>query len=398
MEAISVSALTRHIKNLFDKDERLASLFVRGELSNFKRHSSGHCYFTLKDSAAAVRCVMFKGRAQYLKFVPKDGLKVVAYGQVTVFEREGQYQFYIEQLIPDGIGEIGIAFEQLKEKLAQEGLFDQERKKKLPLLPRAVGVITSPTGAAVRDIFTVAKRRHKNLPLILYPVQVQGPEASGQIAQAIGNFNRLDNIDVLIVGRGGGSIEELWAFNEEKVVRAIAASDIPVVSAVGHETDYTLADFAADCRAATPSQAAEIVVPDQDELERYLRALASSLEASMRGQLQSKRNLAEKLRASHIFARPDKILADKSQELDNLRENLEKVMRQSVRQRAQSFEIAAAGLNMLNPLAVLSRGYSVVQTAAGQIISRTNEVKCGQMLEVILKKGRLDVEVTKVKR
>jgi exodeoxyribonuclease VII large subunit len=246
---LSVGAVTRYIKTLFEQDGTLADVMVRGEISNFKRHYSGHCYFTLKDSDATLRAVMFRGRAQLLRFEPKDGLKVIAGGQISVFERDGQYQLYVDQLIPEGVGELSLAFAQLKDKLTAEGLFDDARKRPLPALPQAVGIVTSPTGAAVRDIITVAKRRHPGVQLILIPVQVQGPEAPGQIVKALGILNRLRQTDVIIVGRGGGSIEELWAFNDESVVRAIAASELPVVSAVGHQTDFTLADFAADLRA-----------------------------------------------------------------------------------------------------------------------------------------------------
>ncbi|MDR1702895.1 MAG: exodeoxyribonuclease VII large subunit [Sporomusaceae bacterium] len=398
MEAISVGDVTKYIKNLFERDEKLASLWVRGELSNFKRHTSGHCYFVLKDSQAAIRCVMFKSRAQYLKFEPKDGMQVTVLGQITVFERDGQYQFYIERLIPEGAGEIGAAFEQLKEKLKKEGLFDATHKKKLPFLPRAVGVITSPTGAAVRDIFTVSKRRYQGLPLILCPVQVQGAEAAGQIARAIENFNKLNIADVLIVGRGGGSLEDLWAFNEEVTVRAIAASKIPVVSAVGHETDFTLADFAADQRAATPSQAAEIVTPDREELERYLKVLVNSLAVNVKRQLKSRQESLARLSASYTLSRPDKLLASKRQELDAWIENLQKAARQNFRQKAQTLELAAAKINMLSPLSNLARGYSIVQTPAGETIKNAAEVQIGENLAVILQKGRLEVQVTEAQK
>lgn len=393
----TVSDLTKYIKSQFDRDAKLVSVFIRGELSNFKCHYSGHCYFTLKDTGAQIRGVMFKSRAQFLKFEPKDGLKVVAYGQVTIFERDGQYQLYTDQLIPDGIGELSLAFNQLKEKLTAEGLFDESRKKALHLLPRAVGIITSPTGAALRDIITVAKRRHPGMPLILYPVQVQGLEAPGQIVQAIKAFNRLKNVDVIIAGRGGGSIEELWAFNDEQVVRAIAESDIPIVSAVGHQTDYTLADFAADCRAATPSQAAELVVPDMYELKRYIKTLQTMLETNIRTYIKERRQLIRQLRDSKVFLQPEKFFADKRQTTDLYVERLGQAMQKTILAKHHALKVSAEKLSVLNPLDVLGRGYSLARTPEGKIINNAGQVTPGQTLEIILSQGRLDVEVIRAR-
>lgn len=393
----TVSDLTKYIKNLLDRDTRLMSVFIKGELSNFKAHYSGHCYFTLKDAGSQIKGVMFKSRAQFLKFEPRDGLKVVAYGQVTVFERDGQYQLYADQLIPDGVGELSLAFNQLKEKLAAEGLFDESRKQQLPLIPQAIGVITSPTGAALRDIITVAKRRHPGIPLILYPVQVQGLEAPGQIVEAIRAFNRLQNVEVIIAGRGGGSIEELWAFNDEQVVRAITASSIPIVSAVGHQTDYTLADFAADCRAATPSQAAEMVVPDVYELKRYIQTLQTMLENTMRTYIKQRRQAVCQLRDNRVFTQPEKLLAEHRQLVDSYVERLEQAARNSILTKQQQLKLHAEKLAVLNPLAVLARGFSLTRTPAGQVISAANQVKPGQQLEIILNHGRLEVEVACVR-
>ncbi|CQR74062.1 Exodeoxyribonuclease 7 large subunit [Sporomusa ovata DSM 2662] len=393
----TVSDLTKYIKSIFDRDAKLISVFVKGEISNFKSHYSGHCYFTLKDAGSQIKGVMFKSRAQFLKFEPRDGMKVVAVGQITVFERDGQYQLYAEQLIPDGVGELSIAFNQLKEKLAAEGLFDDSRKKKLALLPQAIGIVTSPTGAALRDIITVAKRRHPGIPLTLYPVLVQGIDAPGQIVQAIQDFNRLKSVDVLIVGRGGGSIEELWAFNDEQVVRAIAASQIPIVSAVGHQTDYTLADFAADCRAATPSQAAEIVVPDVYELKRYITTLQTMLENNIRLYIKHRRQAVCQLRDSKVFTQPEKLFADKRQCIDSYMERLGQSVRKILAAKQQVLQINTEKLAVLNPLAVLSRGYSLVRTLEGQVITNTCQVKPKQPLEIILHQGRLTVVVSKAK-
>lgn len=393
----TVSDLTKYIKSIFDRDQKLVSIFVKGELSNFKSHYSGHCYFTLKDAGSQIKGVMFKSRAQFLKFVPRDGMKVIACGQITVFERDGQYQLYADQLIPDGVGELSIAFNQLKEKLTAEGLFDDSRKQKLPFLPASVGIITSPTGAALRDIITVAKRRHPGIPLILYPVQVQGLEAPGQIVQAIREFNKLKNVDVIIAGRGGGSIEELWAFNDEQVVRTIAASHIPIVSAVGHQTDYTLADFAADYRAATPSQAAEIVVPDVYELKRYITTLQNMLETNMRSFIRQRRQTVNQLRSSQVFAQPEKLFADRRQLLDSYIERLGQAVRKIIADKRQTVKINAEKLAVLNPLAVLGRGYSVVRTQDGHVVSSASQVQPEQKLDIILQQGQLTVSVCKTK-
>lgn len=393
----SVSEITCYIKDLLDGDGTLADVFVRGEISNFKRHYSGHCYFTLKDAGATLRCVMFRSRAQFLKFEPRDGLKIVAGGHISVFERDGQYQLYVDQLVPAGLGELGLALQQLKEKLAAEGLFAEERKKPLPLLPKAVGVITSPVGAALRDIITVARRRHPGIPIVLYPVQVQGPESAPQIAHAIRVFNRLANVDVLIVGRGGGSLEELWAFNEEETVRAIAASAIPVVSAVGHETDYTLADFAADRRAATPSQAAEIVFPDVHELERYIRMLRQAMETHARNYIQRYRLLVDQYRDSRALRRrPIEIVAAKQQLLDISLQRLHHIVKEQFTAKQHRFKVIAEKLAVLNPLMVLARGYSIVRTPDGRIIRAADQVGKDQLLEIVLYHGRIEARVEKI--
>ncbi len=393
LNILNVCDVTRYIKRMFDLDKTLAAIFVRGEVSNFKQHYSGHCYFTLKDNSATIKAVMFKSRAQFLKFEPKDGLKVIAGGQISVFERDGQYQLYVEQLMPDGIGELSLAFAQLKEKLAAEGLFDDNCKKSLPMLPKRIGIVTSPTGAALRDIITVSKRRYPGISLILYPVQVQGPEAPAQIVHAIEVFNRLDQVDVIITGRGGGSIEELWAFNDEQVVRAIAASHIPIISAVGHQTDFTLADFAADRRAATPSQAAEIVVPDVRELERYLTTLKNMLENHVRNLIKNQRLRVVQCLDSPIFRHPQDFLTNRRQMVDIYFERLELSLKKIITLKQHEFKLAAEKLAMLNPLAVLARGYSIVRTFDGQVIYKPEDTVVGQVLEVVLSNGKIDVEV-----
>lgn len=393
MNICTVSEITRYIKQLLDKDGNLSAVFIRGEISNFKQHYSGHCYFTLKDSAATIRAVMFRSRAQYLKFVPRSGLKVIAVGYISVFERDGQYQLYVDQLLPDGIGELSLAFAQLKDKLAAEGLFDEARKRQLPLLPQTVGVITSPTGAAIRDIVTVAKRRHSGIRLVLYPVQVQGTEAPAQIIKAIQVFNRAAGVDVIIAGRGGGSLEELWAFNDEGVVRAIAQSAIPIISAVGHQTDFTLADFAADCRAATPSQAAELVVPDVNELKRYLTKVQTALSTTMRNRLKEQQRRLERVMMSRAFARPKELLMIKQQAVDSNSQQLMRLLSETLQQKRHDLAMAAEKLTLLSPLAVLERGYSIVRTLDGRVISRAQDITVGQELEVKMHQGNIDVQV-----
>ncbi|HAK74308.1 MAG TPA: exodeoxyribonuclease VII large subunit [Sporomusaceae bacterium] len=393
MQIFSIGDVTRYIKHILDKDRTLNSIYVRGEISNFKRHYSGHCYFTLKDSDATIKTVMFRSRSQLLKFEPRDGMKVVVGGTVTVFERDGQYQLYADHMVPEGVGELSLAYEQLKEKLTAEGLFAQTRKKSLPVLPRAVGIITSPTGAAVRDIITVAKRRHPSIALVLFPVQVQGGEAPGQIVDALQVFNEYNQVDVIIVGRGGGSLEELWAFNDEKVVRAIAASKIPVVSAVGHETDFTLADFVADLRAATPSQAAEIVVPDIYELSRYVRTLENLMGTHIQAIVKEKRRSVLELRQSTALQRPMDLLAAKQQQVDLLQQRLIQITELQLTAKKHAFSIQAEKLAMLNPLSVLARGYSITRTKEGQVVSDASQVEPDQEIEILLSQGILSARV-----
>lgn len=393
----SVTEITKYIKDVFDHNRTLKSVYIRGEISNFKRHYSGHCYFTLKDSGATIKAVMFKSKAQFVKFEPVDGLKVVAGGYVTIFERDGQYQLYVEQLLPEGVGELSLAFAQLKEKLTAEGLFDDALKQQLPLLPKRVGVITSPTGAALRDIVSVAKRRHPGVQLCLIPVQVQGLEAPRQIVNALNLFNKLYQVDVIIVGRGGGSIEELWSFNDESVVRSIAQSKIPVVSAVGHQTDYTLADFAADVRAATPSQAAELVVPNARELHRYVVSIKNLLESSVRNHIKNKKTRLEQNIQSRVLTRPQEIINIKRQSVDSSLQRLIEIAKKAVVAKQHQFNLAAEKLAMLNPLAVLARGYGIIRTQDGHVINKVTEVAHGQNLEVILRDGSINIEVISVK-
>ena len=397
-DALSVTELTFHIRRLFDEDSLLNRVAVRGELSNFRRHHSGHCYFTLKDSAAALRCVMFRSRAVSLRFEPADGMQVRVLGRVAVYERDGSYQLYVDSMVADGLGDLSVAFARLREKLLADGLFDDSRKQPLPLLPRAIGVVTSPTGAALRDIVTVARRRHAGIPILLAPVAVQGEEAPEQIVRGIQLLDRSGRVDVIIIGRGGGSIEELWAFNDERVVRAVAAATTPIVSAVGHQTDYTLSDFAADRRAATPSQAAEIVTPDRLALIQRLRTNQHRLNQSLLNRLIRRRLRLERCLASKLFHRPQEILQERMQRLDQLQDRLASAVETLLNRNQQRWQLANEKLNLLDPLRVLQRGYSVVRRQDGQVVRRAETVGQGDRLDVWLQEGRLGVVVTETEK
>jgi len=389
-----VTELTAYIRRLFERDNVLARLRVWGELSNFRRHHSGHCYFTLKDAGASLRCVMFRSRAIGLSFIPKDGMRVRLTGNVSVYERDGNYQLYVDSMAPDGLGDLSAAFAKLREKLLAEGLFEDSRKQPIPFLPRAVGLVTSPTGAALRDIVTVAKRRHPGIPLLLAPAQVQGEDAPEQIVRGIELLDRSGRVDVIVIGRGGGSIEELWAFNDERVVRAVAAAATPIVSAVGHQTDFTLSDFAADLRAATPSQAAELVVPDRLELLRRLSSARRRLNQSLQHRLIERRLRLERCLQSSLFRRPRELLRDRAQLLDQLTERLTNAMHAALNQQQHRLNIASEKLNLLNPWGVLHRGYSVVRRQDGSVVSSAASVETGETLDVWLHKGKLTVNVT----
>ena len=395
---LSVSQLSAYIRQLFESNPLLARIRVVGELSNFRRHSSGHCYFTLKDATASLRCVMFRSRAQLLRFEPRDGQQIRVNGNVSIYERDGTYQLYADSMTLDGEGDLALAFARLKEKLLSEGLFDASRKKTLPLLPRAVGVATSLTGAALRDILSVAGRRHPGLPLFVANAQVQGEGASESIVQAIRLLERSGRVDVMIVGRGGGSTEELWAFNEEKVVRAVAAAKVPVVSAVGHQTDFTLTDFAADLRAATPSQAAELVVPDLLSLLRRVEMNRQRLRHLLQHQLTGRRLRLERCLSSALFRRPRDLLQERVVRLDQLAERLQTATQNLMRAKQNRLDLLQEKMAALNPLAVLQRGYSVVLNSDGQIVSKAEQVVPGEPIEILLQKGVLAATVNGAKK
>lgn len=388
-DVYSVSQVNKLIKSLIEDERRFANIQVRGEISNFKRYSSGHCYFTLKDAGGVLKAVMFKFAARTLRFEPQNGDTVIAVGRISVYERDGVYQLYTDLLIPEGTGDLMLAFEQLKQKLMAEGLFDESRKKALPVNPKTVGIITSPSGAAVRDLITVSRRRNSGIKLLLYPVRVQGKEAPGEIANAIEFMNRNKLAEVLIVGRGGGSIEELWAFNEEQTVRAIAASEIPVVSSVGHETDFTLADFAADKRAATPSQAAEIVVADANAYINYVLELEKRCKNIMLKRLTTAGTMLERLQSSWALANPQRLLENRMQRYDFAAAKLKQNFSAALTDRQHKCGVLAAKLDVLSPLTVLARGYSVTENADGKVIRSIEEVRWGDEITTQVGDGNI---------
>ncbi len=396
-QILSISEINSYIKVLMDHDMTLNNVLLKGEISNFKHHYSGHMYLTLKDDKSVIKAVMFRGSNQTLKFKPEDGMKVIVQGRISVYERGGQYQLYIEQMQPDGVGALHIAFEQLKNKLMKEGLFDQSMKKDLPQYPQVIGVVTSATGAAIRDILNVLGRRFPRAEVLIYPVLVQGEQASYQIVEGIHYFNRERKVDLIITGRGGGSIEELWAFNEEIVARCIAASDVPVISGVGHETDFTIADFVADMRAPTPSAAAELAVPSQYELKNKLNHYHSRLMYLMNQEIESKRVKMNNLKQSSYFRNPmDKINQHRLM-LDTLNKNLYNNITRQIVNKKESFATLCGKLDALSPLAVLSRGYAIAKKMDHKVLKSVHEVKVDEQIDIQLSDGNIFCRVEGVK-
>ncbi|MBQ6799465.1 MAG: exodeoxyribonuclease VII large subunit [Oscillospiraceae bacterium] len=391
---ISVSELNQYLKNRFDSDPYLAELCIRGELSNYKVYPSGHHYFTMKDPEGALRCVMFRGNAGKLRFKPENGMKVLAMGRITVFPRDGAYQLYCTGLTPDGVGDLHVAFEQLKAKLLAEGLFDQSIKKPLPVYPHRIAIVTSSAGAAVRDMLRILGKRYPLSKVMILPVRVQGAEAPAEIAGAIRYCNRHMLADVIITGRGGGSMEDLWAFNDERVARAIHASVIPVVSAVGHEPDVTISDFVADLRAATPSNGAELVAPDQIELRQRLLQLSGRLSAAAERRITISREKLQVLSKSRVLQDPRNYLEDRRLLLDHMEKQLSVLCRSSIGRQRERFIRLAAALDAMSPLKVLSRGYAIVQKPDGSVIRSCADAAAGDTLEIGLQDGRLLATVT----
>lgn len=391
----SVSEVNHFIKGLLDAEGSLQRIMVRGEISNFKTYRSGHCYFTLKDADAALKCVMFRSRAQYLSFVPQDGQQVVASGSVSVYERDGVYQLYANSLAPEGQGQLALALRQLRARLEAEGLFADGHKRPLPRFPKRIGVVTSLSGAVLRDIYHVSKRRNPSVQLVLLPVRVQGEGSAEEIAAAIRYFNRHYPVDVLIVGRGGGSMEDLWSFNEECIVRAIFASRIPVISAVGHETDFTLADEVSDVRAATPSQAAELAVPDRQEVLQHVLSLRTRLQQARQHGISLRSERLRHATERPFLQRPELLLATRVQALDLLAERLKRAAAVAADGKRQQLEATLDRLELLNPVRVLRRGYAVVEKD-GHPLVRIAEAAVGDELSLRLADGRIEAEVRKI--
>ncbi|RNB89104.1 exodeoxyribonuclease VII large subunit [Brevibacillus nitrificans] len=441
-DILSVSDLNRYIKMVLEKDSRLQDVWVRGEISNFTHHSSGHMYFTLKDKQSRIKVVMFASYNRFLRFLPKDGTKAIVRGSISAFERDGAYQLYAKEMQPDGLGSLYLAFEQLKEKLASEGLFAAERKRQLPRFPKRVGVVTSPTGAAIRDICTTIRRRYPQAEIVLAPAVVQGVEAPASIISAIRIINAQSDIDVLIVGRGGGSIEELWAFNDEKVARAIAASVIPVISAVGHETDITIADFVADVRAATPTAAAELAVPHYLEWVERVKQFDARIQRAVLTRISDQRKRLNQLGNSYAMRQPQRRLEEAAERLDRahlrmkqsmkhlltlrreryerlaqqikryrladqvgerrkqvltVRARLDERMRRRLTEQQMAFSARVAQLDALSPLKVMQRGFSLVY-AGGQIVKSVEQFASGDELVVRLSDGSATARVEQIDR
>lgn len=390
-----VTEVNNLVKLLLDNEPMLQNICVRGELSNYKMYPSGHHYFTLKDPEGALRCVMFRGQAGRLRFRPENGMKVVVTGRVTVFPRDGAYQLYCDTMTPEGVGDLAVAFEQLKAKLYAEGLFDPAHKKSLPPYPERIAIVTSSAGAAVHDMIRILRRRYPIAKVILLPVRVQGVEAPPEIAGAIRYANRWKVGDLIITGRGGGSMEDLWAFNDERVARAIYESELPVISAVGHEPDVTISDFVADARASTPSNAAEIAVPDQVELLRWLRGAEERMTQTEVARLEALRQRLDVLASKRVMTDHMAYVQDKRMELVHVQQRLGDLSGALVARKRQRFSALAASLDAMSPLKVLGRGYAMVQNEDGQILKSYQDVTAGDQVSVTLGEGGFTCTVDK---
>ncbi|MCT8138704.1 exodeoxyribonuclease VII large subunit [Anaerobacillus sp. CMMVII] len=442
-QIFTISALTKYIKRTFDNDEILSNIWIKGEISNFKKHSRGHMYFTIKDDHSRIQAVMFAGNNRFLKFIPEDGMNIIVRGSVTVYEATGQYQIYVNEMQPDGVGNLYLAFEQLKKKLETAGYFHEMYKKPLPKIPKEIGIITSPTGAAVRDIITTLKRRFPQVRITLLPVLVQGTEAPASIVKAIQLANETPGIEVLIVGRGGGSIEELWAFNEEIVANAIFHSNIPIISAVGHETDVTIADFIADKRAATPTAAAELAVPHWEDLYDKISQRKIRLQSSVAKKLEAERKKLTNLQKSYAFRYPEQLVKQKEQQLDRTIDKLQRSMKYLIEKKRTAivnlekdvqmnhpktqvskakeqleknhallqqhlgnlkkekefeFKHLLTKLEALSPLKIMTRGYSLAYKEDGELIKSVSNVAVGDAVKIKLKDGSVLCQVDNIEK
>ena len=385
---ITVTDLNKYIKNKIDGDEMLNNVLVKGEISNFKNHYTGHMYFTLKDESSLIKCVMFKSYTTHLSFMPKDGMKVMVLGSVAVFERDGFYQIYAKAMKEDGLGSLYTAYEELKKKLEQEGLFEEAHKKKIPFMPKTIGVLTSNTGAVIRDIINVSTRRNPGVHIRLYPVPVQGPGAAEKIAEGIKFMNENKLADVLIIGRGGGSLEDLWPFNEEIVARAIYDSELPIISAVGHETDFTIADFVADLRAPTPSAAAELAVANIDDVRETLKLYNNRYKVALKKKIELMRLSYEKCMARPAYKNPTQKINEQYMVIDMKVKALQNNMMLKLKEAKTSFVKETAKLDSLSPLKTLTRGYSIVTEQDGKIIKSVNDLNSGEKVNLRLSDGQ----------
>lgn len=396
MQVYEVSQINEYLRARFEEDAFLSELLIRGEISNYKLYPSGHHYFTLKDAQGALRCVMFRGSAMRLRFRPENGMKVIAGGRISVFPRDGAYQLYCTSLTPDGVGDLHVAFEQLKAKLQAEGLFTPERKQPLPRYPHRIAIITSSAGAALHDMLRILRKRYPLTEVVLLAVRVQGAEAPAEIAAALRYANRFRVADLIITGRGGGSIEDLWAFNDERVARAIAASGIPVISAVGHEPDVTISDYVADLRAATPSNAAELAVPDQAELRQYLAARQSMLLTLMNRRLKAERQRVDALASSRSLRSPMNYINDRRLLLDYDDRRLRAAAQRLLGRDRERFVRLTAKLDAMSPLKVLSRGYSLAHNETGNVVHSVKQLTVGESLHIDFADGRAKAQITEL--
>lgn len=391
-EPISVSQLNKYIKNKVDQDEYLNNVLIKGEISNFKHHYTGHMYFTLKDNNSLIKCIMFKSYTPHLNFVPKDGMSVIVLGTVSVFERDGVYQIYCKAMQQEGIGDLYKEYEKLKAKLSEEGLFAESHKKKIPLYSKRIGVLTSETGSVIRDIINVSTRRNPNVYIKLLPVPVQGEGASKKIADAINLMNERNLADIIIVARGGGSLEDLWPFNEEIVARAIYNSELPVISAVGHETDFSISDFVADLRAPTPSAAAELAVPDIDELKIKLSSYNNRYKVALKKQVEYKRLKYEKCMTRRVFKEPLQRINESYLHVDTQTKNIENKFKLKIMQKRSEFQNVVEKIDALSPLKTLSRGYSIMEKN-GKIIKSKKELNIGDEVNIKLYEGTTKAKI-----
>lgn len=389
----TVGQINRYIRNLLENDFILSSLLVKGEISNFKAHSSGHLYFTLKDASGALSCVMFRQDAAGLPFEPENGMQVVVYGHISLYEKTGQYQLYAEFMEPLGIGALQVAFEQLKEKLAEEGLFDGDFKREIPKNPSCIAVITSPTGAAVRDILQIVKRRDPNVKVAIFPTLVQGEQAAADIVRSLKLVNEWGKADVIILGRGGGSMEDLWCFNDENVARAVFASEIPVISAVGHETDFTITDFVADMRAPTPSAAAELATTPLAERREAFHRLELRLERDVSALLTSCRRRLDLLKSRPVMERPLERIYRTMMDMEETQQRLDKEMTNRLMQRAERWQYLTNRLEAASPLAVMSRGYVMAVTSSGNLLTSVKQAEVGDRVTLHLQDGKIETNI-----